>query len=200
MPGVASTEWEEDSCQLLGPAGPLLLTQPKVQLAITATKAPCWLTVSLLPSRTPKAFSASIPAPMRAGACSCSCPAEFPEAPLSPFLQLMEVPVDGSTLSAASAPAPVCTTSKLAVEHFGPESMSFMKMLNSISTSPVPESALGAASSWKSPCWSQTTGLALQSVLNPPHCPLNYFVPHLPGVYLISVQSLPFYLIFKLSS
>lgn len=143
MPGVASAEWKGDSCQFLGPAGTVLLTQPKMQLAITATKAHCWLTVSLLLSRTPKPFSASIPAPMRAGACSCSGLAEFPEVPLSPFLQLIEVCVDGSTLSAASAPAPVCTSSKLAVEHSASESMSFMKMLNSVSTSTVPEPSTG---------------------------------------------------------
>lgn len=35
--------------------------------------------------------------PLKAGACGCSSPAEFPEVPLCLLLQLVKVPLDGST-------------------------------------------------------------------------------------------------------
>lgn len=80
--------------------------QPNMQLATSAARALCWLTVSSLLTRTSKSLSGSIPAPVKAGACSCSSSAEFPEVPLCPFPQIKELWMAAHSRG-GSAPAPV---------------------------------------------------------------------------------------------
>ncbi|RMC14320.1 hypothetical protein DUI87_09414 [Hirundo rustica rustica] len=92
-----------------------------MQLAIFAAKAHEWLRANFLITRTSKSFSGSIPAPVKAGTCGYSSPAEVPLAQGACGRQHTPVVYQPLLL--------LCTTSKLAGGDSVLESMSFM-MLN----------------------------------------------------------------------
>lgn len=165
--------WREESCQLLRPAGS---SAPNTALDVVGH-----LCKGTLLAYSPLFAHQDIQVLL----CQHSCPSECWCLWLFlPCCVSWGSSLDDSTpqwcISLCSCSVPLANW---LAEHSVPESMSLMKKLNSISTTTVPWSpALGIG------LQLEITGLALQPVCNPPHCPLNYFISHLSGVYFISLS------------